>query len=385
MKRIYYLLIFYIFMACTPKPAENAFISDGSYLDKTGELVINLDHLSSYEFYNAILYGQDTSEEILFNLNYTNYSLDLYDTKDGKLLKRISINKGGPDGVDNLQGLSIVNMDSIFILERFKLNGSILIDTTGKVKSKLKADRVQTDVAGLVNHLSDISNKTTLYGDILYFSRYVLGEGPDEFMKFKGEGMFDLASGQVNFISEILPPSIYAQYPGLTHQGTFSSIKPSQSEWVMAWHHFDSLIHYIHTESGWVKQLYYSGVKDYIQYTPSPASAGNDFDNAKNKFESHSFGTIYHDVEEDQYHRVVYHPLPLDAKKHQGKNPFLLKDFSILTFNKSFEIIGRSHFKAGTYDPRVMIIGKKGLYLPRINPSYSQLAEDQLIYDIFSK
>jgi hypothetical protein len=383
MKIFYSLFIIVCFIGCVNSQKEEDDVRNkDSYLSKVGEVVVSLDNLSTYEFYNAALI-HDGSKEFLYNLNYINYSIDVYDASIGKIIKRIPIHKGGPTGINMLQGFTVVNKDSIFIFERFKLDGSILIDGEGNFKNKIRAQTVDTELQGLLNHLSDISNKSYFINNKLYFSRYLLGKDSNGFMNFTGEGHFNINTGKIEFVKSIHPPEIYGKIPSLQSEGSYSRIKIDEYNWLMSWHYSDSIENYIQTDTAMTITRYYASVKDYIQYEPS-ISLANEYDNRKLKFESHLFGAIYYHDKSRTYHRIVYLPLEFNPSDHIKENPFLLKNFSILSFDEYFNIIGVSHFKSKVYDPRLIIVGEKGLYIPRSNPKNKSLNEDELVYDIYS-
>lgn len=87
---------------------------------------------------------EDSLNTYLTLLNSYNNSIYLYDNRNQKLVKRISYDKEGANGILGMGGYYIKNMDSIYIYNRPLLE-ILLTDSTGKVKEHISLRSLDAD------------------------------------------------------------------------------------------------------------------------------------------------------------------------------------------------------------------------------------------------
>lgn len=355
--------------------------TDG-FMERVEEVVLALDEFSSFEFYNTRLVSID-NREFLANLNYINYSLDFYDLDNGTLFKRITIERGGPEGVSDLQGFWFLNQDSIFIFPRFKLHGSIIVNLDGDFVSKLNPPRI-TDIPGgsLLNHLSTSSTPTFVFDQKIHFMRYPIEDifiGASGFNNF---GILDLNKNIFEFY-EFELPRLYSERKYFNEFCTFSGDFIDESTFLLSWTLLDSVNVYTIDSSGISKkQSFYGSVPDF-QLPPSIASSITPEQEEKITFDSFSFGPIKFDPYRNQIHRILYLPVVFEGNVHRRENPYLLCDFLLLTYDINFNHLGTTIFSGGYYDPRVFLVGKRGVLFPRIGKENRDLKEDEVVYHVF--
>lgn len=382
-KTFFSVILFLIvcLFACKRTSTNLESATDG-YMDRVEEVVIALDEFSSYEFYNTRLVLID-NKEFLANLNYINYSLDFYDLDNGTLFKRITIERGGPEGVSDLQGFWFQNQDSIFIFPRFKLHGSIIVNLEGEFVSKLNPPRT-TDIPGgvLLNHLSTSSTPTFVFNQKIHFMRYPIDDKFIGASGFDNFGILDLNKNVFDF-SEFYLPKFYYEKKFLNEFYTFSGDYIDDSTFLLSWTLSDSVNVYTIDSTGISKkESFYASVSDF-QLPQSIASFITPEQERKITFESFSFGPIKFDPYRNQIHRVLYLPVEFEGNVHLRENPYLLCDFLLLTYDINFNHLGTTAFSGGHYDPRVYLVGKKGVLFPRIGKENSDLIEDEVVYHVF--
>jgi hypothetical protein len=357
--------------------AETQFEGQNIFLKNKGSIILPLDENSTYEFY---MY--QVVSDTLFVLNQINYSLDYYDLLDGELLGRIKVDKEGEYGISRLNSFHFYNKDSIFLFSQFQLNNSLIININGHPVGKVKTGEFQSDQPGLVNHVGTPSMPTLLIGDDLYFSIFPLTDEGIRNDLFVHEYSLNLKTGNFKSYDFILKPSIFHGKSWIDE--IFSRVKNNREEWYYSWNLSDTVLH-IKIEDN-AKPIFKKIVLNGgIKTIPVPIDQNSSQEtlviaNAK----SYSYGKIFIDRQKDIIHRVRY--LPIENSKIEligSKNPYLEKDFEVLSARLNGEYLGTTYFKSGKYDPRLIFLGPRGLYLPKTHPSFNELSEDQVTYDIF--
>jgi hypothetical protein len=138
MKIFYSLFIIVCFIGCVNSQKEEDDVRNkDSYLSKVGEVVVSLDNLSTYEFYNAALI-HDGSKEFLYNLNYINYSIDVYDMNGNQLyrirkdFRKIAMNEHEVSELNESENKSFGDNEK----RDFKINYKRAIDAVSMYEDK---------------------------------------------------------------------------------------------------------------------------------------------------------------------------------------------------------------------------------------------------------
>lgn len=356
------------------------FVNDSRQeLKKVGEIALALDEHSSYEFYN-VRYEKFDEKEFLYVLNQLNTSLDIYSIDEQKLINRIKYNSEGPEGIQQAQGFTVATQDSIFLFPKFGLKGSLLINNNGEILNQYNPTIQDDEIPGHINHISANSNQTYYHGQKLYFHRYPFFEVGDP--NFHYDFYFDIKSNEVKWIDFSTLPEEYLQNKWLSYYYIGSRTIISENEWVYSWSMLDSLI-YIRQENDKVeKRRYYAGDERMSAPLLEPIN-GTPEQYAKLKQDMTNYGQLLYSPEQDYFYRILY--LKPEEKLEIGPidNSIFEKRFLIIILNRNFEVISKTLFDAGVYDPRLMFAGASGIYIPKIHPKYQQLNEDQIVYDIY--
>jgi len=127
-----YFLIFSLFIfSCTGRDS----IPTSYQLTESGEMVrIPLDTATSNLSDGLQFFPGETP--LLFNLNWMENSIQIYDLTEKKKIKELKFDYEGPNGVLDIMGIYIHNLDSIFLFNQL-VNQLTLIDTSGTIKSKI--------------------------------------------------------------------------------------------------------------------------------------------------------------------------------------------------------------------------------------------------------
>lgn len=350
--------------------------------DSPGPLKINktykleLDELSSYEFFNVRLIGEDT----LAVLNSVNYSLDFYDLEKGVMIDRIKIKNSGPEGMPRLYSFIYHNSDSIYVLPQFSLKGGMIINQRGEFVDRLNVGEISLDLGNFVNHTSSGQSPSYIFGNRLYFTVNPLATEyfPDGYTV---EYELDLIDGSFKELNFIQKPFVYQGDKMFLNQ-SLNRKKPGPNSWLYSWNMSDTLYLYSQKSEKVEVEKIYLGKDRPIEKLEVNGLTEEELLilNAK----SYVYGNTM--IQDSVIHRVRYLPMSIPEDILFGNsNPYLVKDFEILSFDlRTRKYLGSTSFKGGVYDPRVTFSTSKGIYLPKINPQYKELDENFIEYELFS-
>lgn len=379
MKISYYLFLCFLFgsvFGCRESKFESIQSDISGHLKLVNTYKLELDELSSYEFFNVRPIGEDT----LAVLNSVNYSLDFYDFQKGKLIDRIKMKNSGPEGMPRLYSFVYHNSDSIYVLPQFSLKGGMIINQKGEFVDRLNVGEISLDLGTFVNHNSSGQSPSYIFGNKLYFTVNPLSTDyfPDGYTV---EYELDLINGTFKPIDFIQKPGIYQGNKMFLSQ-TLNRKKTGPSDWLYSWNMSDTV--YLYSEKlGKVEvDKIYLGKEKPIEILEVSGLTEEEqlILNAK----SYVYGNMM--VQDSILHRIRFLPManPEDIL-YGNSNPYLVKDFEILSYDlRSRKYLGSTGFKGGIHDPRVAFSTAKGIFLPKINPQYRELNENYVEYDLFT-
>ena len=121
-----------ILFSCQPKN-NNDWKSGAFNLESTGEILsVYIDDSTP-----NVSMGLQYSNGYLFNVNWVKNEIQMYDTETGSLLKGLEFEIEGDQGVGQLFGFHVHNLDSIFLFPQFD-PVIVLTDTSGLVKNRIR-------------------------------------------------------------------------------------------------------------------------------------------------------------------------------------------------------------------------------------------------------
>lgn len=379
MMRFYSVLILLLIFSCTNKNNFKESVNfPNNYLDFLETISLPLDEYSTYEFFNYQI-----KEDTLIVLNLANYSLDFYDLAQKSFLNRIKVSGSGPTGISRLHSFIYHSRDSVFFFPQFNLNGGIILNFEGEFLDRVKASKVKSDIDGYVNHASSPMNPSYFQSNKIWFTTYsftdqgiLKGDSGIEFS-------LDLPTGQIKTIGLIQKPHHLKGKMWVSNG--FSRIKTKSSNWIYSWDASDSVYFFKMDSTGEKIQALSldGGVKSKnVPLKNSTTTEEGLMEAAK----SMVYGKILMDEMKEVIHRVKYLPMKNPEAILTGNhNPYLIKDFEILSYKLDRTFLGRTNFKGGIYDPRVLFINSGKIYLPKINPDFNNIEEETIHYDVYGK
>lgn len=361
----------FLAFACSDKIKQERDQMPSGLLSNSKSVKLPLDERSTYEFFNF-----QVRNDTLIVLNQPNSSLDFYNLNSQEFFNRILIPVDGESGVQKLYSFFYHNLDTVFVFSQFKINQIKIFDFDGDYQSTISLNRSDLGTHGILNHASLPSMPTYYFNQKLFFQ--VMPAFEDEMLNdsFINEYVYDIYRRVVLPDSTIKKPKSLHNTPAFTYG--VNRVKLNADETIYSWKHSDSIYHISDRKNGGnsLAPLFF-GNQDLIAVGKGKKMSEKEA--REIDINSHHYGKIIVDTDKGLIHRVKYLPL----EENVSGNPYLIRDFEIITGEKNGNLIGSTVFKGGKYDPRVLFFGPGGIYLPKINPNYEGLVEEFIEYDVF--
>ena len=95
---------------------------------------------------------------------------------------------------------------------------------------------------------------------------------------------------------------------------------------------------------------------------------------------------LYTHVLYDKYRNVYYRFVELPYELQDDESPFEEpkgREFSVIVFDRNFQIIGETKFPGGKYFYKMSFVGRDGLYISENNLANPEFDEDKLVFACF--
>lgn len=378
--RIFSFFTFF-FVSCKEKIEE--YNSNNFEKHLISRLIIPLDSISNYEF-NIIQLTRYNGYEQLVNLNKVANTLDFYKVSDGQLINRIFLNLDEKFGTFIPQGFYYHNEDSIFVFPQMTLNGTLLLNRNGEVEKKYKFPIPEDSNHPMaLNHSSIPSSPTIFYENKLFASIGTLkstshGDGIDP--NTKKYLVADVKNEEIILKKDLSYPISY-QFKYITNHHAILLREYIKNELIISSYPLlDSLFIYDMDFNlisiKLAKSSYFENFIEVPKNTPAK-------DYSKYIVSKSSYGRLMYDTYRNLYYRFVLIGRPFAESEDFEMTSSRKNRFSVLVLDNNFEVINEVTFPGSTYFNYSAFVGKKGLYLPKINSYNKNLSEDYITYDIF--
>ncbi|WP_323758606.1 DUF4221 family protein [Roseivirga sp.] len=358
----------------------------GTTLSLDDSISIELDSLTSFEFIN-VYYHENDSGEFLIHVNFLINGFNVYDLNSSRLLSQVSWPKSGPFSMSQINGLTVVNLDSIFLYTRGDLRKIVLTDYKGDDPEVLitKSNTEKGDAPdsfSFSGHTSSTRAPTIALGNRLYFSKYSnfdYYQASNINDSYVAEFSYDLKTNKMEPLTIGFPKwmqgKIWHMYY-LLHSKTVNN----KGEFIYSFSGEDSIR--VSHKDGTYKAYQakhddqMEGISPYGDRIPPEQVL-------KDGVESFIYTQIMYDRYRNVYYRIVEKPLSYDPDKPKNYRAYYAKPVGCIILDAAFNKIGEVDFADDTYISYGAFVGKKGLYLPRLDPKYKNFSENRVDYSIY--
>jgi hypothetical protein len=313
---------------------------------------------------NYLVYKNEFEQEILF------YELD-----SGKMIKRITFPREGKNSiVGGFLGFQVYDFNHIYIPSIYQ-NKIYLSDSTGNINRIIDFERT---VSGqeLIPFIPCMYGEIVFMDNKLYIPQTInpkLGEGIIENSPICA--VIDTLSGNNHVLPMKFPRLITKRDIGTSAGVGLNYFRCFDGKrFIYSFYYSDNLyaadINHSNVTKYTVKSIYANAV----EVPNGQLTERNEM--LKYNLEHSRYGRIYYDSYREVFYRIVYHEgiYNKDEKKSNVASSSRRK-FSIMILDKDLNIIGETLFPGHFFEPNLLFITEKGLYISTNaegNPNFNE-------------
>ncbi len=367
-KKSYYLLFVLILLwesSCNNE--KKTCIDTYSLVAHDNSIVIKHDSLSSPNDCKIFYFVTDKKEESIYALNKLNNSIDLYSIK-GDLIKRIKLEKEGPNGVGIASNFFVKSPDSIFVLATFQYSVS-LINANGKLQRKysyLFNDTGKERLGnGLISYGND-ANQMMVKDNFLY-----AGASPFDdptlrryYNKANASLVLNMLSGKADFLTTLPEKWLKTYDEGYALTGIQTELSQTynteKGKCVISYNVDESIyevdMNTKNTKSYQANSCFFGEIPWYKKSKAVQHDVNDEFNYVTSQ---PHYSSIYYDKYRKMYLRFAGTPNKNKKSEYDDKVWFI---YSVIILNENFEKVGETKLDEN-YQSSNLFVTEKGIYI----------------------
>ncbi len=319
-----------------------------------------------------------SNPSLLFNLNWGQNSIQIFDLNKNKKIKELKFNYEGPDGVLDIMGIYVHSLDSIFLFNQL-ISQITLIDTSGIIKNKINYQTPDNYSPAFIHNAYFTSApilksnkmivKTHYYGQISNMTQ-------EELKSKQVIYEIDLKLGTSKILNFTYPEDYMPDGLKLFE----ASIATGAGKIVYSM--FGDHRLFYKSEFGDTLRSKIGKSEFLPEKFPLFPIQGDGLEYRNYSYYSPHYGSLQYDPFRDIFIRFAFHSfeqdesVPIaDMRNHSGP-------FSIQIFDNDLNLISETAFQANRYHPFDFFIHEKGLYLSINHPMNPENQEDQMAFEL---
>lgn len=366
------VVVLFVFISCqdTNNNSEIQMYESGQYIRLT--LDDNTPNLS-----NGIQYFNG-GNPLMFNLNWKENSIQIFNLNTQKNIKKIKFDKEGPLGVSDIFGFHVHNLDSIFLFNH-GIGRIYLTDTSGNVYSTIKYKAPEEYSTAFIHNSYFVSNPVILGDKMIVKTRFNghIGKITNEELS-KKELLYsiDLTNGTTDFLGLTYPKDYFAE--GIKY--VEPSISYANGKYVVSYFG-DHNIYIIDSSNGEIQS---NKIKSHFveETLPTLAIDADPFELRTYAYASSHYENIIYDPYRNLFLRFVFHKYDLDPTIDMYELRNYSGPFSIQLLDEDLNLLYEKSFEQNVYHPFDFFIAKEGLYLSINHPLNPSNVEDVMAFEL---
>ena len=371
-----------IFFSCSDSPIKSAATYDKDLVESK-KITLPIDENMFYLSKRIFQYEENNREYLFFgNFEKGTYEIILFDINQENVYKKIPLSKEGPNGVPAIAGCKPFDGSNKFIAFQNNLSRISIINGEGNVLKRYSTNPGDERFIRCHDGSSYSSKPAFIKDSILYFSSSV--QKPNiKYYEWVNVPMFsslDLRTGEINQPQINYPPIFEKNVKNLAGGDEFGYNYNYEEDFlVCSFYGYDSLM----VVNKMRDVRWYDGKSRYLKsIRPKLAEAGNLIQTVTGFREN----PLYTHVLYDKYRNVYYRFVELPYELQDDESPFEEpkgREFSVIVFDRNFQIIGETKFPGGKYFYKMSFVGRDGLYISENNLANPEFDEDKLVFACF--
>lgn len=369
------ILLTFIMVSCNNEKTKN---DEFNTIIKEDFLEIDLDSKTSNISRGLQSYSKN-GKEFLFNVNWGQNSLQIYDIDSGELINELFFQTEGDETVGRVFGFHVESLDSIFLFSQ-QVSEIILIDSANTMKNRIKYETPDIFSNAFVHNAYFISTpilkeneliiKTHLQGNYRNMTDAEL-ESKSITYSINSE------SGEVKMLNQKYPEDYLDE--GLK----FYEYSMAGNSDKLAFSFFgDHRLFY--TSKTDKKELKSKEVKSKYLADELPLFPKNGEREASYEylFASDHYEHLLYDEYRNIYYRFAVPRQEFESTEELSQLKEAPKSFSIMILDEDLNVLDELLFDDSRYVPNNVFIGKKGLYISTSHPNNPDNREDKMVFDL---
>ena len=390
MKRNNILVISLICLLCLSSCQSKTETPTASYdieLVEAKKITLPIDENTYYLSLSIFQFEEENKEYLLFgNFEKKQHEILIYDIENQNLHKRIPLEKEGPNGIPSICG-SIPFVDSnTFLISQHNAGRVTIADGEGNVvryynmRQSGKRNALWADCRFGISffYAPSFTKDSIVYFSNLFFVRERLNH--DDWKTLPMFNSLNLRNGHVGTLP-INYPDIFEDDVKIPAGGGYNftyDYNYRQNRLVCSLTGYDSIM-----VSDDLKQVrWYNGKSRYLESIRPKVYEANSFDWLRESKGSTKYHNIMYDRYRDVYYRIAEFPYEFKSNESPFDDP-KGREFSIIIFDKDFNIIGETKFPGNKYLYKMSFVGRDGLYISENNLANPDFDEDKLVFACF--
>ena len=368
--------------ACQDSPKESIATYDIG-LAESKKIVLPVDENTYYMSKSMFQFEEDNKEYLYFgNFQKNQYEILIYDLENHNLYKRIPLLKEGPNGVPSISGCKPFEDSNTYFLFQHHLRRLSIINDQGELLRYYPVKLPEGQFTHCDDGWSYFFNPSFCVDSVVYF-RHGLNKAQMKTHEWKDVSMFtylNMKNGEVGPLP-LHYPSIFdhdVENPAGGFKFSYD-YNYEQNKLVCSFTGYDSLM----VSDDLQNVRWYNGKSRYMEsIRPILYEASGGIQSLAKLKERGKYHNLMYDRYRDVYYRIA--ELPYEFK--QNESPFddpRGREFSIIIFDKDFNIIGETKFPGNKYFYKMSFVGRDGLYISENNLANPEFDEDKLVFACF--
>ena len=376
-------LVSCIFLSACQTKTETSTTSYDIKLVESKKITLPIDE-NTYYLSKRIFQYEEEGKELLFlgNLDKGAYEIILYNIENESIHKRIPLRKEGPNGVPAIIGCKPSVDSNGFMAFQPGMQRISILDEKGNIlkyyPTYLKDGRIVTYVDGVSFHFMP----TFMKDSIVYFSSRPLKPNmkTHEWSSVPLFSSLDLKTGEIGQTLICYPPIFKENVKHLSMGWEFLyDYNYEQKRLVCSFTGYDSLM----VTDDLCNMKWYNAKSRYLKSShPKLYEAGNLLQTLTSMKENSSYLHVMYDKYRDIYYRFAEMPYEFQSNESPFDEP-KAREFSVIIFDKDFNIIGETKFPGNKYFYKMSFVGRDGLYISENNLANPEFDENKQVFTCF--
>lgn len=375
MKNTSYLLNFLlplVLISCSQKDQKNT----KAVLQADGAIIeFQLDDQTP-----NVSMGMDYYSGLLFNINWAYNQLQIYDFASRKLIKNLNFEIEGDQGVGELFGFHVHNLDSIFLFSQMD-PFIYLTDTSGFVRQKIRYQIPDGYSSAFVHPGYFLSPPELRSGELIVKTHFAGNYREVDNNALKQKHMvyaINLFTGETRFLSHTYPEDYLAN--GLKH------FEPSIAR---------SKDKIVYSFFGDHRLFYADSYDEKLSFKEAPSAfldknlklfplEGRRFETQQYLQASSRYESLVYDPYREVFYRFAYPTLEVSEENDVLRLRTAPGPFAIMILDDDLNVIGERYFEKGICLPSNFFINEDGLYISLNHPDNPENNERYFRFQKFS-